>query len=199
MKMRTGFLAIVAAAALVAGGVALSQDESISQAEMMKRMQDALALTPHHAAMGKLVGKWKVEREMKMGGMGGKIAGTAEIEWVIPKRWIGLRAKIPMMGMMTEGYMILGYDKVKRKFVTTGVSSAHPGVITTEGPVVDPSGKVQVQYGALDEYLTGEHDKPLKYVFRRNGDDEFVFELWDLGIGPEGQAVVVDTYTRVKE
>lgn len=198
MNLRTGLLAITAAALLV-GGSALSQEEQLTQAEMMKRMQEALALTPQHAAMGKLVGKWKLEREMRMGGMRGKIPGQAEIEWAVPKRWLGLRAKVPMMGMMTEGYMLLGYDKVKRKFVTAGVSSAHPGIIATEGPVVDPSGKVQVQYGALDEYLTGEHDKPLKYVFRFEGDDKFVFELWDLGIGPEGQAVMVDTYTRVKE
>jgi len=194
MKPRTGVLAILAAA-LVTGGSALSQDHN--QAEMMKRMVDALKLTDHHREMGQYVGRWKVEREMTMPGMGGKVPGTAEIEWLIPKRWLCMRSKIPMMGMMTESFMIMGYDKVKKKFVSTGVSSTHPGIIAAEGPVVDPDGKVQVQYGALDEYLTDEHDKPIKYVLRHEGEDKFVFELWDLGIGPEGKPVVVDTYTRV--
>ncbi|MEM8886111.1 MAG: DUF1579 family protein [Planctomycetota bacterium] len=197
---RQGVLTVIAIGALLFAGSALSEDEDAGkQLEMMKRWQEALKLTPQHDELKKLIGDWSVTREMKMGGMGAAVEGTATFEWIVPNRWVGSRLKIAMMGMMTEGFMIHGYDKVKKHWVTAGVSSHHPGLITTEGPIVDPNGKVQVQYGALDEFLTDEHDKPLKYVTKWVDDDTFTFELWDLGIGEKGRAVLVDTYTRVKK
>jgi hypothetical protein len=195
MNLRMGILAILLAVA----GSALSQDEAMERDEMMKRWTNALELTDHHRKLGKLVGKWTIEREPKMAGMGGKSAGTAEYKWVIPNRWLSSHAKIPMMGMPSETFVVMGYDKVKKKFVSTAVSSNHPGIISTEGPLVDPRGKIEVQYGALDEFLTDEHDKPIKYVTTWLNDDQFTWELWDLGAGPNGMLVLVDTYTRVKE
>ena len=170
MRIRTGVFATVLAASLVVGGSALSQDNQPDPAAMIKRMQEALKLTDHHQRMNKLVGKWKITREMKMMG-GGKTPGTAEYKWVVGKRWMSARTRIPMMGMMTETFVIMGYDKVKKKFVSTGVSSAHPGIISTEGPMVDPQNRVEVQYGTMDEYLTDEHDKPIKYVTTWVNDD----------------------------
>jgi hypothetical protein len=38
-------------------------------------------------------------------------------------------------------------------------------------------------YGTLDEYLTGEHDKMVKSVWRFVSDDEMRLEVHDLAIG----------------
>jgi hypothetical protein len=64
--------------------------------------------------------------------------------------------------------------------------------------VVDPTGKVRVTYGTLDEYLTGEHDKAVKYVMRTLSPDSHVLEVWDLGIGENGAVVLHFTFTRRK-
>ena len=71
-------------------------------------------------------------------------------------------------------------------------------MLTMEGVVVDPTGKLQVSYGPMDEWMTGEHDKAVKYVTRTISDDEWIFEIWDLGIGENGKAVVIERFTRKK-
>ena len=51
----------------------------------------------------------------------------------------------------------------------------------------------------MDEWLTGEHDKAVKYVFRIINDDKHVFEVHDLGIvdgDKENTKVIEITYTR---
>ena len=50
----------------------------------------------------------------------------------------------------------------------------------------------------LDEYLTGEHDKMVKSVFRFVSEDEMKLEVHDLPIGESNTKVVEITYTRAK-
>jgi hypothetical protein len=63
---------------------------------------------------------------------------------------------------------------------------------------MDPSGKVLITYGTLDEYLTGEHDKMVKYVWRFDSDDKIVLEIHDLPIGEKNTKVLEIVSTRAK-
>ena len=56
-----------------------------------------------------------------------------------------------------------------------------------------------VTYGTIDEYLTGEHDKMVKYVWRFRGDDAMTFEVHDLPIGESNTKVVEVTFKRKTE
>ena len=200
MKMRLGILAIVIAASFLVGDAALSQGQEHDPQKMMAKMKEAMNLTEHHRAMKDLIGQYDVTIEVKMPGV--PVArGTAEIKWLMPGRWACISMKVP--GFMGQGdyeaFVIMGYDKIKKKYVSAVVNSMSPGMITMEGVVVDPTGKVRVQYGTLDEYLTGEHDKQIKLVTRQIDKDTFINEVWDLGIGETGKAVFVETFTRRKE
>jgi hypothetical protein len=53
-------------------------------------------------------------------------------------------------------------------------------------------------YGTLDEYLSGEHDKMVKYVYRFVSADEIVFEVHDLPIGEVNTQVMEFRFTRKK-
>jgi len=198
MKIRLGALAL--ALFLVAGDYALSQDDPADPNEMMRKIVEASKLTDHHRALGDLVGEWDVKMEVKMPGIP-VTPGTMTAEWLIPKRWLVMRLKAPgFMGRPDyESVYVTGYDKIKKKFVSMVVDSMGPAMLTMQGVVVDPTGKVGVQYGTLDEYLTGEHDKPFKLVTRTIDDDNFAFEVWDLGIGEQGKPVIVQTFTRKKK
>ncbi len=55
-----------------------------------------------------------------------------------------------------------------------------------------------MSYGTIDEYLTGEHDKMVKTVWRFISDDKMVLEIHDLPIGENNTKVVEITYTRKK-
>ena len=46
-----------------------------------------------------------------------------------------------------------------------------------------------IYYGTIDEYLTGEHDKMVKTVWRFPSADELVMEVHDLAIGATGTQV----------
>jgi len=62
----------------------------------------------------------------------------------------------------------------------------------------DRTGKVLTLYGTMDEPMTGEHDKPVKYVLRVLGPDKHVYEIHDLAIGEPHTMVIEVTYTRKK-
>jgi len=58
------------------------------------------------------------------------------------------------------------------------------------------NGKVLLTYGTIDEYLTGEHDKMVKYVWRFLSEEKIVLEIHDLAIGEFNTKVVEITYVR---
>ena len=194
---RRSFVAALTVGAVVTvAQVGFSGDEPPppSPADMMKKMAEASALGKHHAELGARLGAWDVDIEV----MGMPSKGSCECTWLMEGRFLQERLKGSMMGAPMETVSIQGWDNVKKKFTYVALNSMETAIRTAEGVVVDPTGKVQVSYGTLDEYLTGEHDKPVKYVHRTLGPDKRVLEVWDLGIGETGQVVVKFTYTRKK-
>jgi hypothetical protein len=103
------------------------------------------------------------------------------------------------MGIPFRGFGLLGWDNYKQKYVGMWCDSMSTALATMEGVVCDPKGESIVLYGLIDEFLTGEHDKVVKYVWKFVDDDTMVFELWDMAIGPSGAAVMRLTYQRRKE
>ena len=91
--------------------------------------------------------------------------------------------------------MILGYDNFKQSYVSTMISSLDTAMTHAEGDM-DPSGNALLSYGTLDEYLTGEHDKMVKYVWRFPSKDKMVLEVHDLPIGEQNTKVLEISYAR---
>ena len=46
--------------------------------------------------------------------------------------------------------------------------------------------------------MLGDYNHPSRTVVKKTGDDGFVLEVWDLGIGEHGEQVMEMTYTRKK-
>ena len=88
----------------------------------------------------------------------------------------------------------MGYDNYKKKYTGTWIDSLSTTKNDMEG-LLDRSGKIIHFYGSMDEYLTGEHDKPVKYVLDFSGDDQIVFEVHDLAIGADSMVIQI-RYTR---
>jgi hypothetical protein len=193
--------ALTATAALVALALAVQPTQSESEDAMAEMMKAAARWTQpgeHHKELERFVGKWDTETRMFMGGKatpGEK--GTAEFTWLMPGRWLQYRAQGSMMGMQAESACLMGYDNFKMSYVATGVSSFDTAMNRFEGDMT-PDGKSLVMYGTLDEYLTGEHDKMVKYAWRFLSPDKMLFEIHDLPIGETNTKVVEITYTRAK-
>lgn len=206
--MTTPLASLFAAAALAVGvAVPLTvqptpQDPQGQGAPDMKAMMEKAAKFTkpgaHHKELERFVGKWKTQTRLFMGDQATPgSAGEAEYTWLMPGRWLQGSWTSSMMGMPYQGSSLMGYDNFKQSFVYTQVTSMDTAMNRAEGDM-DPSGKALLMYGTLDEYLTGEHDKMVKYVWRFPSADEMVLEVHDLPIGEKNAKVVEATFTRVK-
>ena len=200
--MRTRVMCVCLAIGL-ATNYAESQDPN-EMAEMIKAMKEKygklLSPGPQHEQLGKLIGKWNVKAQMGMPADGAPaVKATAEYKWVIPGRFVSNEIKGSMMGTPFHGFTLIGFDNVKKKWTSVSVNDMNTSMTAASGTIVDPTGKLQVSYGTLDEYMTGEHDKAFKVVTRIKSDDEHVIEVWDLGVGETGMKVLQYTYTRQKQ
>ncbi|MHC4224108.1 MAG: DUF1579 family protein [Planctomycetota bacterium] len=201
--MRAKYLMICLLIAATTGFIAshaVSQEQDPKMAEWMQLWQKYATPGEHHQELARFIGKWTVDSKMFMqpGVPPMTSKGSAEFKWLMPNRWLAQEYTGSMMGMPYTGFGITGWDNYKKKQVQVWVDTLSTDMKAAEGVVVDPKGQVQVLYGTMDEYLTGEHDKIVKYVTRIIDQDKFVFEIWDMGMGPDGGRVIELTYTRQK-
>lgn len=192
--MKGKILAALAALVLLPALAGSDEGGEMSQEKMMELWQKWSTTDEHHKELGWYVGKWDVEVRM----MGEATKGTAEFKWLVEGRWLSEEMHGTLMKMPYHGCGIHGFDRYKKKWVTTWVANMDTAMLRFEGVVVDPTGKVRVLWCNLDEYLTGEHDKPAKGVTRKIDEDTFAYELWDMAMGPEGGKVMDITYKRRK-
>ena len=150
---------------------------------------------PEHEKLAPLVGEW--ETTMRVLGMPGvpPSKGTATFSWLIDGRWMQEEVEGSMMGMPTRGFHVFGYDPFKQSFTGSFFSTSSQQMLTYEGDFTQ-DGKTLIAYGPMDEPVTGEHDKMVKYVWRMKSDDHMVFEIHDLPIGEEKTKVVELEYRR---
>jgi hypothetical protein len=63
---------------------------------------------------------------------------------------------------------------------------------------MNQDGTVLTMFGKMDEWMTGEIGKTVKYVFRIVDKNRFVFEVHDMAIGEPNTKVMEITYIRRK-
>lgn len=164
--------------------------------EMMGKARKYMQPGEHHQQLERFLGKWNTELRMTMmGKQSPPEHGTAEFSWLMPGRWLKMQSNGKMMNMPAQTFQLLGYDNFKQSFVMTSVNSLDTAMTHAEGDM-DPSGKALLLYGTLDEYLTGEHDKMVKYVWRFPSDDQMVLEVHDLPIGEQNTKVLEFQFKR---
>lgn len=198
MSMRLS-VAFAAGAAAVLCLSAVMRPAPQDPEDMRKMMAKAKAFTQpgdKHKLLTRFLGKWNTESRMFAGGQATPPEkGTSEGSWLMDGRWVQLHGHASMMGMQYDVHTLLGYDNFKQSFVTNSVNTIDTAMLRAEGDLTQ-DGKTLITYGTLDEYLTGEHDKMVRYVWRFVSDDQFVLEVHDLSIGETDTKVVEITYTR---
>ena len=170
-----------------------------SEAERMARMTVASTPNRFHERLGRHVGDWEFDMTMWMepGKPPMVTRGTSRISWLFEGKWVKEDVKSSMMGMPFEGVSILGYDNFKKKYVGVWVGNMGTAFTTFEGNY-GMDDRVLQMFGTMDEPMTGESDKPAKFVVREVSADEFVFEIHDLEIGESNTKVIEMKYKRKK-
>ncbi|MFN0204759.1 MAG: DUF1579 family protein [Planctomycetota bacterium] len=169
------------------------------------RYMELMKPSETHKFLDQFVGKWNMTTRMWMGASTGDptppmedTKGSCEANWLYDGRWIQSKTKFNMMGMAVESTVLMGYDNYKKKFVFSKVDNVTTNMLFAEG-VLDRTGKNLVFYGPLDEPITNEHDKPVKYAYRMLNKDKYVLEIHDLAIGETNAKVLEFEFNRVKE
>ncbi|MDA8016214.1 MAG: DUF1579 domain-containing protein [Thermoanaerobaculia bacterium] len=171
---------------------------SVDLAAMMNRAREFTAPGEHHQLLSRFLGTWDTEFRITMMPNQPAEKGEATFGWLVDGRWLKQESTGTLMGQPMQAFMILGYDNFKQSYVTATVGSVDTALLTSEGDL-DPGGEVLITYGTLDEYLTGEHDKMVKYVWRFHSEDRMTMEVHDLPIGEKNTQVIEVTYTRKSE
>jgi len=168
--------------------------------EAMKKWREAITPSENHKKLEVFAGSWETTTNIWMQGPTAPptvTKGTAEIKWALGGRYQQQEAKGEMMGQPMSGVGFTGYDNFNKKYVGFWIDNMNTAMYVSEGGF-DQSGKVLTLYGKMDEPMTGEHDKNVKYVSRMISPDKFIFEVHDLIIGEPNTRVVEVAYTRKK-
>lgn len=188
-------------------GLLLAQDKSAKpgkdakpdEAEMMKRWMAVATPGTGHKALDSQTGEWDIVMRMWEPGTNApptETKGTASIKWILGGRFLQSDVTGNMMGMPMTGLGITGYDNFKKKYITCWIDSLNTAMYTAEG-TADPAGKVFTYHGKMDEPMTGEKDKPVKFVHRILSADSHVFEMHDPALGAKSKTFEM-AYTRKK-
>jgi hypothetical protein len=207
MKLyRISLCATFALAALFANNCGLAEDKPAAAGakagepnmeEMMKKQQEYSTPGAGHKVLDALVGEWEVQARFWMGGQDGPATdskGTAKTQWTLGGRYLQEDFSGEMMQQPFQGRGITAYDNFKKKYVSTWTDTMSTGIFISEGSA-DEGGKVLTFLGKMDEPMTGQKDKPTKYIIRILSPDKHVMEMHDLTLG-EKSKVFEMTYTR---
>lgn len=117
-KVMLGVLAlIVTGVAGFAAGKSASQEAPVTQAGN------------EHEWLASLAGEYNA----KVGGMMGESDGTSHVQSSLGGLWNIARFEGTIMGQPFSGIEILGFDPLKKKYVSVWVDSMTPLLVTTEG------------------------------------------------------------------
>ncbi len=195
-----GCLAGVLTAALILPGIVAPASQNPTPdrapAAVTERAKQFTEPGPNHKVLERFVGEWTAEVRLFQGEQASPPSpGKAEARWLMPGRWVQMGLEGTLLGRPMQSSTIVGYDNFKQSFVMTVVHSTDTAMLRAEGDLTR-DGKELVAYGTMDEYLTGEHDKMVKYVYRFVSPDEIIFEVHDLHIGEPHTKVVEIRYRR---
>lgn len=166
--------------------------------EMMKKWMEVATPGEAHKHLDYFVGKWDTTSRMWFEGPGKpptESKGSSEAKWIMDGRFLLEELSGQMMGMPWRGMSITGYDNYKKKYIVSFIDNMGTGLYTSEGKL-DATNKVMTTFGKMDEPITGEHDKIIKYVVRQLSKDKYIFEMYDEVGGPSEFKAVEITYTR---
>jgi hypothetical protein len=165
---------------------------------MMKIWQEVATPGEPHKFLSQSVGTWETASKawMDPSQPPEESKGTTKFTMILGGRFLQQEATGQMMGQPFKGIGIVGYDNFRKKYTMIWIDDAGTALYTAEG-TADPTGKTITFLGKMDDPLTGEKDKTVKYVSKMIDQDKQVFEMYAMEGGKEMKTMEM-TYTRKK-
>ncbi len=165
--------------------LALNAAAQQDQQKAMEAYMKMMATNENHAYLESFVGEWNVTSKgwMQPGAPPETSENYSKAEMILGGRFIKMEFKGTMFGQPFEGLQIVGYDNMKKKYITFWIDSSSTAFFLTEG-VRDASGKTITENGVWPDPMTGGTMK-VRGVTKVVGPDEFTYEMYM--VGPDGK------------
>jgi hypothetical protein len=201
--MRSKILLVIVAILLLSANL-FAQDQAKVQKpsaedmqKMMAEFQKLGAPGPEHKLLSTLSGEWINHSKMWMGPDAKPIEtspGVHKGEMFMGGRFLRFTETGDMMGQPMEGLGIMGYDKSKQQYTMMWIDVSSTSMYTAAG-TADADGKTITLLGKVDNPMTNEKDKDVKYIYRFESPTQVVFEMWDMANGQFYKSMET-TYTK---
>ena len=166
--------------------------------EMMQKWMAASAPGENHEWLKKFEGEWKSVNTSYWGGPGSEPVvseGSVQSEMILGGRFLSFSGTQPIMNMKMEGMGFIGYDNMENHYTLMWIDNLGTAMYLAAGT---REGDMLTLTGTMDEPMTGEMNKPIRYEYTWQDADTYVFKLFDL-VGTENEFVAMEeTTTRLK-
>lgn len=128
------------------------------------------------------------KNEMIHGGRFLKMDTTGALKMPGPD---GKTTEVPMVGLG-----LMGFDNNRKLYTFMWTDTLNTGMLLAKGNL-SQDGEAMTLFGEMDEPLTGEMGKPVRYVTRIIDKDHYTFEISEVIYGEPFKVVQID-YSRKK-
>jgi len=164
------------------GGAQQSQQD---QQKAMEAYMKMMATNENHDYLKRFAGEWNVSTKawMQPGAPPESSEGSSKGEMILGGRFIKMELKGTMFGQPFEGLQIVGYDNMKKKYITFWIDNTGTAFYLMEG-VRDAAAKTMTETGLWPDPMTGG-TMNVRGVTKLVGPDEFTYEMYM--VGPDGK------------
>lgn len=168
--------------------------------KMMQEMAQYMNPGDEHKLLAKLVGKWDCVAKFYMAGPDGakqEMASKGEATFTseLDGRWIRQDFKGDVMGEKFAGFGHSGYDKMKKKYVSTWADTMSTSMMTMTGDY-DKATKTLTMAGSME--MPGVGNMKMRHTMVEKDANTYVFTMYgEMGGMPESKEGEI-TYTRRK-
>ncbi len=199
MKALVIVLVAGCASALLSGVGHAQQAESDAAGQVaMQKAIEFMTPGPEHALLKHRVGKWtaKIQMWSAPGATPIVAEGTSVVEPIMGGRYLRDTTKSDFQGQPFEGSSIVGYDKLKKKFVSVWIDNFGTGFTTSTGKYDKATKTFRYATTAPDVQL-GAY-KRIRTLERIVSQDEWVMEIYDTTAAGKEFLMMKAVYKRVK-
>ncbi|MGE5177685.1 MAG: DUF1579 domain-containing protein [Bacteroidota bacterium] len=180
-----------------AAGEAPAAAAKPTQEEMMAAMMKLAAPGPEHSALNPLAGSWKTVIKTWADPSAEPVAsdGTCDRSWIMGGRYLVSNYKGNFQGMPFEGMEVLGYDNIKKQYVSSWVDNMGTGILSSQGGAMDPATHSFTLSGTFPD--PSGKEQSVRQVTNIVDGNTYVMTMFANAGGKEAKMMEI-TYTRAK-
>jgi len=174
--------------------------DSAAQAEMMKAWQDFATPGPEHTWMNNHAGTWvcdSVAQWMDPAQPPTYSKATDMVTVAMNGLYQMSDFSSNMMGMEMKGHGMMGFDKMKKKFVLSWIDNLGSGIVRMEGSYDEATKTLNMSGKQSDPGLKKETD--MRQVLTFHSDDSYTMTMYGTGHDGNEAKFMEGIFKRIKK